>query len=1353
MRYLTYFWLADFVLAGRGEGQTPDRYSYQILYTGRTLGYARIPDEQKLPAAVGSASPAAKEFLTQFNLAASYKAPPQFRIAMGDNFSPDLYGRSILVAPKVSVPACDSPHSTNTYSNAIHLPKDYFNYNKTKGNWYIWCDSDDNSKPLVHEPFRDNVADFLIKAKYDTVVPGKHDFYFGPGYLQQVAWYLRDQQTPVQMLAANLIIASSLAPDPLNSFPRIPERLADPCHRDTDKNHDCYRVDFGPASLDLPDNMLPWKRQFVLHGARSARDNTDPSRRLLRPDEVKNRKDDTIDYHPVFNPKSVKICSEPQIEKGTGTLGDPSAALDDGCMEMVAADEICRPGVRPAHLDSMCKAIYAESDGYYVANKQTGSTDITFLFRNPRQFLKGGLNHAFCVQPSTEFKESFRPKISDYICQPFPVQIPMFWSDPGNLRPQDGMEKCSAAPAITCPYALVDKGGFKLAIFAVVDADLLSNVGMLNDSWWNDGNLRGSAQRRKSRWDTAAQVTMPDFALLQTLDLCNSDDACRRAPKILMAQMSYARATQFLANAQFNKVFDAVVTQASKEHDTGTMKKEYQGKMPRFALTPPEPMSDDPKPQFMPLVYVATIKKDKAPLTKVRQTCLLTTPNSGPCWSVENTMQAPRVPLTDVLKIRYTAPRTNCAAAPGTSHSLQERALRFLSGQGGNVLAQPLTQTTASVTVNVEKHPRVSLAENVQAQPLTQPAASDALSQAVLLAMRNRLHTDAAMIQARDLYDADNRSLDPIPDCEVQDQISRVVWKGDEIIVLHVTGATIRKLLKQSAAFAQLDKNSLNTEIEAGRSLVTLGIYTDPADSDAVYINGAMMIDANLYTIATTDFISGGDTGYANLTPPDVLLALRVRDFANPRVRPIAGLVCAALMPLPNAKPENSVLPCADMGLEPDYFDKRTQPPPDATSGYSTRQHWRLIPRNFRMVRRPFAQSEQAVQQHPFLSLRLENGDFSETGAFIKDFHKTTTGLAGISNPLVANTGTQNIGADYKARLVYDYQKGTNYLLADMSFLYNATTSTNAMLVTSGTLALPYNVMGFEGGQTWRLPVPRFLIGLDHGTSPRFQRPSWLSAQYSVRYEREVVAPPPTLETYMPAEGLVTNLKLNTPHVNTIYGRVGLRADVADSYLEFGLEEIDARGLLANYKIDQGSAPSYVCTPATSVNLAPLACGNGSPTLIAISQLMLAGPANLTVQPNTTAYLTAGTYFNFLLKFPLWSRRDANRTNQGVYFTLTNKGDLYWREKTDTPVQTRYLDKLTPAMTVPIWAGLSLTPKVDLIAFQNKKAMALTPYHYFALQPSVSLSYTFNWREGMGWSRAFRYGAQTTTASPAGPVH
>src|SRR5271165_5264367 len=65
-------------------GQGP--YTYQILYTGRTLGYARIPDEQTLPRSLDTTpNKIAQEFLDQFALAASDQVP-QVRLAMGDNF-------------------------------------------------------------------------------------------------------------------------------------------------------------------------------------------------------------------------------------------------------------------------------------------------------------------------------------------------------------------------------------------------------------------------------------------------------------------------------------------------------------------------------------------------------------------------------------------------------------------------------------------------------------------------------------------------------------------------------------------------------------------------------------------------------------------------------------------------------------------------------------------------------------------------------------------------------------------------------------------------------------------------------------------------------------------------------------------------------------------------------------------------------------------------------------------------------------------------------------------------------------------------------------------------------------------
>ena len=1375
--------------ASSGQGS----YTYQILYTGRTLGYARVPDEQTLPQSPDQTpNGVAQEFLDQFALATSDQVP-QFRLAMGDNFSPDLFGRSIRVKAPLQAQGCDADPNL-FYSREIHLPKEIFNFQYGVG-WTIWCHPGQVVSP---EPFFDNVADYLRRARYAAVVPGKHDFYFGPQYLQQIADYLGNSDEHVHMLGENLIVSSTVAPGPMNAHPRIPDRLADPCHFNTGKDHECFHTDFGPASLDLPDSVLPWKRQFILHGARRAavHDPKSANPILFRQDELKNFTDQAVDYTKVFrytNPRtaqdpkseSVAICVEP----GPATNGDPAKALvGDPCahrMPLIASEDACTENP-PAHLKSTCKAIYPDTEGVYTPKKQPAGTDITFLFANPGDHLIAGLNHMFCVVPSDAFAATFKGDQTK-ICQPFPVQAPMFWSNPNNGQPNPGMANCDERKSVPCPYALVPEkkdAGMQVAIFGVVDPDLLSNVGMLNASWLNSNPA----------WDTAAQVTAPDYALLQTLELCNASEKCRQAPKILMAQMSYARAKQLISNSNFSGVFDVVVTQASAEHDTGRIEARYQGKTPRFALTPPVPITNDSITDariqnavlndgrqlsmsvFTPQVYVATIHKEGLPridpkdpkaerVTAAGQVCgdfALPSPATtytppqvsslpsppdyhdfGPCWTLKNdsarwsTAAVATAGLKkDVAKLARPQ-RPFCAApavAGGLCQDLRHLAELYLGNRNGSA----------------------------QAQLITNAAASDPLAQAVLFAMRNDYKTDAAMIQSRDLYDADNLSMEQIQPSELQDQISRVVWKGDEVVVLHVTGATVRKLLKQSATFAQLDKNALNTEVETGRDLVTLGIYPDPKDSNTYYINGAAMSDTALYSIATTDFISAGDTGYSNLATPDVLPTYRVRDFARKEVRPLAGLVCKHLAPYLTPAPGGPDLPCADMRLGEQYFDTTAQQPNDSTPGLSTDQRWKGIWRTFLPPRRPFPNSEEYVQQHPFWTLKLENLDFSESGAFIKHFTRTVPSLYGVSNPLINKNNTQSLGADYKARAIYDYQKGTNYILSDMTFSYSNTVSyTPATLsVTNGPPALTYNVVGFEGGGTVRLSRNKNVTGVTPRSTPILSRPSWLSFQYALRYEMELVdpvntevalTPPPNPQ---PGTQYVSNLTLKTPAINTIYGRLGLRAEDGDNYAEAGFEEIDSRNLLQSYTLAQPGGPTFYCFPGAGI---AIGCGtnnnagNPNPGSVALmpSALNIVGPAKLVVMPGVASYLTPGAYFNFYWKIPLWSRQDANRTDQSWYFTLTNKGDFYKRTASDTPTQTRYLDKFTPALSFPIWAGLSLTPKVDFIFYENK----VNGFHYLAAQPSATLSYTFTRREGMSWRRALRYGAQTTTSSTAGTPH
>jgi 2',3'-cyclic-nucleotide 2'-phosphodiesterase (5'-nucleotidase family) len=81
---------------------------------------------------------------------------------------------------------------------------------------------------------RDNVAQYFIDELYDAIVPGKHDFYFGPERLRELANLLENnQKLKRRVLAANITDNTVVAPDFANAHPRIPERLlTHPYHTD-----------------------------------------------------------------------------------------------------------------------------------------------------------------------------------------------------------------------------------------------------------------------------------------------------------------------------------------------------------------------------------------------------------------------------------------------------------------------------------------------------------------------------------------------------------------------------------------------------------------------------------------------------------------------------------------------------------------------------------------------------------------------------------------------------------------------------------------------------------------------------------------------------------------------------------------------------------------------------------------------------------------------------------------------------------------------------------------------------------------------------------------------------------------
>ena len=82
--------------AQKSGTESQEHASYTILYTGRTLGYYRVPDQQTTSSRACSERDATLAQVTQFLDAARTVPPPRVLVGMGDNFSPELNARMIL---------------------------------------------------------------------------------------------------------------------------------------------------------------------------------------------------------------------------------------------------------------------------------------------------------------------------------------------------------------------------------------------------------------------------------------------------------------------------------------------------------------------------------------------------------------------------------------------------------------------------------------------------------------------------------------------------------------------------------------------------------------------------------------------------------------------------------------------------------------------------------------------------------------------------------------------------------------------------------------------------------------------------------------------------------------------------------------------------------------------------------------------------------------------------------------------------------------------------------------------------------------------------------------------------------
>src|SRR5689334_9941186 len=189
-------------------GQEPN--TTQIVYTGKFLGYGRVPSLQTFGAPAGcpktsaaADSDAATEFFIKRNSTGYTNA---ILLGTGDNFSPELEAR---IFDKVPTPSPKTPVYT------VANKELYFSDGTT---WFPYKNVPDSVEKNINAGFgtipTDNVACFLRAARFSAIVPGKHDFYYGAERVRSLARFLARTEKEydyhaVQMLGANLVLQTS----------------------------------------------------------------------------------------------------------------------------------------------------------------------------------------------------------------------------------------------------------------------------------------------------------------------------------------------------------------------------------------------------------------------------------------------------------------------------------------------------------------------------------------------------------------------------------------------------------------------------------------------------------------------------------------------------------------------------------------------------------------------------------------------------------------------------------------------------------------------------------------------------------------------------------------------------------------------------------------------------------------------------------------------------------------------------------------------------------------------------------------------------------------------------------------
>ena len=550
----------------------------------------------------------------------------------------------------------------------------------------------------------------------------------------------------------------------------------------------------------------------------------------------------------------------------------------------------------------------------------------------------------------------------------------------------------------------------------------------------------------------------------------------------------------------------------------------------------------------------------------------------------------------------------------------------------------------------------------------------------VLCTMQQHLGADVALIQSQDLFDkipelkrdttellnrAKVSARDAERDENVQQMLDRLIWKGDLLTLIYVPGSALKKALDQSEKYASEETATLALSVDRGRKLETLGIRTENGEH---FINELPLDNNRIYAVATTDYISAGDTGY-----PDLRKAAR-----NPRGHPaaysrqlisISSLVCRKYF-------YNNASLISQYCLEPVdgslYLDETVaeQTPPYPPEGRFSR-FWAntglALPKSRTSSIDPAVGLENRVQRRSFRGFSLKN--FS-IGFKDLDNNRTDQSLqdkfAGISTSGVGSKENRTISVGLDTRFSYFADKHEYFI--GLGVDYDRQSTGDPTLATG--ISLNKNRLFLDGGFVWWRHAGREL--------PNF------GPVFSVHGETQLEQP---FSAFNLNTDEAEQVRIPQKRGALLLGRLGFRwqnrTNTAEAGVQFGREFRALRG----FHFDNPDGNDQECLVSSAQTLDDCIAFKSGPLERSIT-------ANSSPSALLQARPRAGIYWNHRFSFPIGSKIKYEATQDADYFFV--------RFHQDTSIDTRFRYNSKNSLRFMIWSNFSIGPALELFIYQNK---------------------------------------------------